>query len=50
MKNTGLSETKHGDYIPGPASDLINNSLHVDDTFIAGRMGYDSVAHVKKRP
>lgn len=35
LKNYGVLETKHGDYILSPAYDLINTSLHVDDTVMA---------------
>jgi len=35
LKNYGVLETKQGDYILSPAYDLINTSLHVDDTAMA---------------
>ncbi|REL24819.1 type II toxin-antitoxin system HipA family toxin [Rhodohalobacter sp. SW132] len=35
LKNYGVIETKQGDYILSPAYDLINTSLHVDDTAMA---------------
>ena len=35
LKNYGVLETKQGDYILSPAYDLINTSLHVDDTSMA---------------
>ena len=35
LKNFGVIETQHGDYILSPAYDLINTSLHVDDTAMA---------------
>lgn len=35
LKNYGVLETKQGDYILSPAYDLINTSLHTDDTAMA---------------
>ncbi|TVR36177.1 MAG: type II toxin-antitoxin system HipA family toxin [Balneolaceae bacterium] len=35
LKNYGVIETKQGDYILSPAYDLVNTSLHVDDTAMA---------------
>lgn len=35
LKNYGVLETRQGDYILSPAYDLINTSLHVDDTAMA---------------
>jgi len=35
LKNYAVIETKQGDYILSPAYDLINTSLHVDDTAMA---------------
>lgn len=35
LKNFSLQQTPHGDYILSPAYDLINSSLHVDDTDFA---------------
>lgn len=35
LKNYGVLETPQGDYILSPAYDLINTSLHVDDTAMA---------------
>ncbi|MEX0771420.1 MAG: HipA domain-containing protein [Balneolaceae bacterium] len=35
LKNYGAIETKQGDYMLSPAYDLINTSLHVDDTAMA---------------
>ena len=35
LKNYGVRETKQGDYILSPAYDLINTSLHTDDTAMA---------------
>lgn len=35
LKNYGVLETKQRDYILSPAYDLINTSLHVDDTAMA---------------
>lgn len=35
LKNYGIIETPQGDYILSPAYDLINTSLHVDDTSMA---------------
>jgi len=35
LKNYGVIETKQGDYILSPAYDLINTSLHVDETAMA---------------
>lgn len=35
IKNYGVLETRQGDYILSPAYDLINTSLHVDDTAMA---------------
>lgn len=31
LKNFGLLETKHGDFVLSPAYDLLNTKLHVDD-------------------
>ena len=35
IKNYGVLETRQGDYILSPAYDLINTSLHVDNTAMA---------------
>ena len=35
LKNYGVLETRQGDYILSPAYDLINTTLHVDDTAMA---------------
>lgn len=40
LKNYGVIETKQGDYILSPAYDLINTSLHVDDTAMALNDGF----------
>lgn len=39
LKNYGVLETTQGDYILSPAYDLINTSLHVDDTAMALEKG-----------
>ncbi|MFU8859126.1 MAG: type II toxin-antitoxin system HipA family toxin [Cyclonatronaceae bacterium] len=39
LKNFGVIETEQGDYILSPAYDLINTSLHVDDTALAMKDG-----------
>jgi serine/threonine-protein kinase HipA len=49
LKNYGVLETKQGDYILSPAYDLINTSLHVDDTAMALNDGLfkDEYSHRK---
>lgn len=39
LKNYSVIETRQGDYILSPAYDLINTSLHVDDTAMALQNG-----------
>ncbi len=53
LKNFSLLESSAGDYLLGPAYDLINTGLHVDDTDFALDTGlfadgYKSQAYLKK--